>query len=135
MTIRTKTKRINKSRKVLDQYEKQVERIILKGANDVRNTAVKNINAHGSSGRTYGRHTASAPYAYPNTDTGYLANNIFVVIDNDGLGADVESRAEYSDYLEFGTSKMLPRPFMQPALEENRRAIIQAYARLKARGV
>lgn len=135
MTIRASTKRINKSRIVMDKYSKQIERIIVKGANDVRNTAVKNINSHSSSGRTYGRHTASEPYSYPNTDTGYLANNIFVEIDNNKMAADVESRAEYSEYLEFGTSKMLPRPFMQPALEENRRAIIKLFARLKARGV
>jgi len=135
MTIRTTTKRINKSRVVLGRYEKQVKQIIAKGANDVRNTAVKNINAHGSSGRTYGSHTASAPNNYPNTDTGYLANNIHVVIEPDGLGADIESRANYSEHLEFGTSKMAPRPFMQPSLEENRRKIKQAYARLKARGV
>lgn len=135
MTIRTKTKRINKSRVVLGKYKDQVERIISVGANEVRNTAVRNINAHGSSGRTYGTHTASAPFNYPNSDTGYLANNIYVDIDNDNLGASVESRAEYSDYLEFGTSKMQPRPFMQPSLEENRRKIIQMFARLKARGV
>lgn len=141
MTIRTHTKRINKSRKVLDKYESQVERIIHKGANDVRNTAVKSIQQHGSSGITYEKynprrtHTASTAGNPPNSDTGYLANNIFVEIDNDKMGASVESRAEYSDYLEFGTSKMRARPFMQPALEENRRSIIRMYARLKSRGV
>jgi HK97 gp10 family phage protein len=31
--------------------------------------------------------------------------------------------AEYAPYLEFGTSDIRPRPFMQPALERNRPAI------------
>lgn len=41
-------------------------------------------------------------------------------VDADGFGASVESRADYSSFLEFGTSKMAARPFMQPALEENK---------------
>lgn len=141
MTIRTHTKRINKSRVVMSQYKKQVEQIINLGANNVRNTAVKSINQHSSSGVTYTKynprrtHTASAAGQPPNTDTGYLANNIYVVIDGDRMGADIESRADYSEALEFGTSKMQARPFMQPALEEQRPKIRSLFARLRARGV
>ena len=141
MTIRTHTKRINKSRVVMSQYKKQVERIINLGANNVRNTAVKSINQRSSSGVTYTKynprrtHTASAAGQPPNTDTGYLANNIYVVIDGDRMGADIESRADYSEALEFGTSKMQARPFMQPALEEERPKVRSLFARLRARGV
>lgn len=141
MTIRAHTKRINKSRVVMAQYKKQVEQIITLGANNVRNTAVKSINDHGSSGRTYEKynprrtHTASAAGQPPNTDTGYLAGNIYAVIDSDKMGADIESRADYSEALEFGTRNMFARPFMQPALEENRPKIRSLFARLKARGV
>ena len=56
----------------------------------------------------------------PKTDEGILASNIVLKIDTNGLGVDVESRADYSEGLEFGTSKMAARPFMQPALEENK---------------
>ena len=135
MTIRATTKRINKSRIVMSKYEKQVESIIELGANMVRNTAVKSIQQHGSSGTTYGKHTASAPGKPPNSDTGYLASNIFIQKDADDKGASVESRAEYSAPLEFGTRNMRARPFLQPALEENRKKIIAMYAKLKARGV
>ena len=135
MTIRTKTSRINKSRIAMKKYQAEVERIIDTGANMVRNTAVKSIQQHGSSGKTYGNHTASTPGNPPNSDTGYLASNIFVSKDTNGEGASVESRADYSNALEFGTSKMGARPFMQPALEENRRKIVQMYAKIKARGV
>jgi HK97 gp10 family phage protein len=137
MTIRilAKTQRVNKSRIVMSKYESEVKRIIETGANMVRNTAVKSIQSHQSQGATYGGHTASLPGNPPNSDTGFLASNIFIDKDNDGEGASVESRADYSNALEFGTSKMAARPFMQPALEENRRKIIQMYAKLKARGV
>ena len=50
------------------------------------------------------------------------------------MGADVESRADYSVYLEFGTKDMQPRPFMQPALESQRAKIKALFKRLKARG-
>ena len=134
MTIRTTTRRINKSRVVMAKYESEVKAIIERGANMVRNTAVKSIQQHQSQGVTYGNHTASTAGNPPNSDTGYLASNIFVKKDNNGKGASVASRADYSEALEFGTSKMGARPFLQPALEENRRKIIQMYAKLKARG-
>ena len=44
----------------------------------------------------------------------------------DGKNTLVESRAEYSKFLEFGTSKMLPRPFLFPATERSRPKIAQA---------
>lgn len=141
MTIRVKGKRISKSREVLGKYDKQLKQIIAVGGQMVMNEAKQSIHSHGSSGRTYEKynprrtHTASSSGNPPNTDTGYLASNIYLEVDTDGLGADVESRAEYSEFLEFGTSKMLPRPFLQPALEANRRKIIQMFARLKSRGV
>lgn len=140
MSVRVKVTRVNKSSQILKKYERTVKNIVAAGAQDVRNTAVQSIQAHGSSGVTYTKynpkrtHTASAPGSSPNSDTGYLANNIHFVIDSDGLGASVESRAEYSEYLEFGTSKMRARPFMQPALEENRPKIRARFARLKSRG-
>ena len=39
---------------------------------------------------------------------------------NNGFKAEIISTADYSAALEFGTSKMAARPFMQPSLEENR---------------
>ena len=39
---------------------------------------------------------------------------------------NVESNAHYSAYLEYGTSKMEPRPFMFPAFEKSRQPIEQA---------
>jgi HK97 gp10 family phage protein len=140
MTIRTSTKRVNKSRLVLNRYENQVKQIIAAGGNMVRNEAVESINNHRSSGETYQKynprrtHTASTAGNPPNTDTGYLVSNIHLVLDSNKLGCSVESRADYSESLEFGTSRMAARPFMQPALESQRPKIRSLFARLRARG-
>ena len=42
------------------------------------------------------------------------------------MGGEIASRAFYSKFLEFGTSKMLPRPFLFPATERSRPKIAQA---------
>lgn len=142
MSIRTEVTRVSKRNEIMKQYETKVRQIIAKGGQDTMNTAKQSIQAHGSSGKTYKlsnpnrTHTASAPYNPPNSDTGYLVANINLVFpaEDTGFAAEVESRAEYSVHLEFGTSKMRERPFLQPALEENRPKIRSMFARLKARG-
>lgn len=128
-------RRVNKSRKVLAKYENEVERIVNIGSNMIRNTAVKSIQSHQSKGATYGKHIASTAGNPPNSDTGFLASQIFVKIDADKLGADVQSLADYSIHLEFGTSKMGARPFLQPAMEENRKPIRAMYRKLKVRAL
>ena len=128
-------RRTKKYRSADNQYNKLTQQVISMAGQIVRNTAVKSIQSSSGGGRTYGNHTASAEGQPPNTDTGFLASNIFAIYDADKLGCDVESRADYSEYLEFGTSKMRARPFMQPALEENRPKIKSMYRKIKARGV
>ena len=119
----------NRSAEVLQDYTSDAKQLVGEAANLVRNTAVESIVQGAKSGVTYRKynprrvHTASAAGEAPASDTGYLVNNIFVNIDADGFGASVESRADYSSFLEFGTTKMAARPFMQPALEENRSKI------------
>jgi len=139
--IRTTVIRKTKNQAIFDQYLSQTKQIVARGGNLVRNTAVQSIQSHKSSGRVYEKynprrtHTASTAGNPPNTDTGFLVNNIHLVIDSDGLGANVESRADYSEALEFGTSKMRARPFLQPALEENKQKIRNLFTKLKARKI
>lgn len=140
MTVRMKVEKVPTFKGLDRQGRRILKNIINEGANRVRNEAVQSIQAHGSSGVTYQKynprrtHTASAPKNPPNSDTGYLANNITPVFDLDGLGATIESRADYSVYLEFGTSQMRERPFLQPALEAVRPWLKRNYKRLAKLG-
>ena len=81
-------------------------------------------------------HVPSAPGLPPNQDTGHLADNI--TAERTGLTtAEVSSNAEYSAPLEFGTSKMSARPFMQPAADKNRKkatALVMAAVKRVANG-
>ena len=105
---------------------KKMQQVIAYGINATRNTAVDNILRGAKSGETYVKynprrtHQASASGQFPASDTGFLANNIITNMQGNGLEGEVISQAEYSQYLEYGTSKMGARPFMQPSLEQNR---------------
>ena len=134
-SIKTRVTRAPKYAKVEAKYASVVRNIIASGVQDTMNTAKTSIQQHQSKGRTYGKHTASVAGNPPNSDTEFLANNIFMVLDADKFGGAVESRADYSGFLEFGTSKVGARPYLQPALEENRPKIKRMFARLRSRGV
>lgn len=74
------------------------------------------ITAGAVSGRN---HQPSKPGEAPNADTHFLANNI-ETHQQEPLRVRVESNAPYSEALEYGTSRMAARPFMQPAQDATR---------------
>ena len=49
--------------------------------------------------------------------TGATANSIGVDLEDGGLAASIGPTPSYAAYLEFGTRRMSPRPFMGPALD------------------
>lgn len=124
--VRTTVIRRDNTEKASRKYRAKLVELVGRAGNLVRNTAVESIAQGAKSGVVYElykprrTHKSSAAGEPPATDTGYLVNHIFLNIDMEGLGASVESTAEYSAFLEFGTSKMAARPFLQPALEENK---------------
>lgn len=135
--ITQKVIRKPKYAKISKAYEIAVERALLVSVQHVKNEAQQSIQRHGSSGKTYTlynpkrTHIASAPNNPPNTDTGFLASNIHTQVNrilNEGL---VASRAKYSSFLEYGTSKMQPRPFLRRALEETQPKIERLFKRLR----
>lgn len=70
-------------------------------------------------------HRASAPGESPAIDTGALVNSI----QSRQLAPmrwAVAAGTEYAAYLEYGTSRMAPRPYMRPALEAARQPFIEA---------
>lgn len=57
-------------------------------------------------------------------DTGRLRNSIAHEIDESGLNATIGTNTEYAPFVEFGTRRMRERPYLFPALEEERAAFL-----------
>lgn len=80
----------------------------------------------GGNGRIYYRrgkaHQASSPGDPPAVDTGHLRRSIHTEASDTVLTgiARVHIDAEYAAYLEYGTRKMQPRPYVKPAVEKSR---------------
>ena len=77
-------------------------------------------------------YTASAPGEPPASRTGTLRNAITFRVNKAKMEAFVgprllgeDPKKQYPVWLEFGTKKMSPRPFMAPALEENKDTIVK----------
>jgi HK97 gp10 family phage protein len=135
MDIKVKVSNIQKVLSQLEKLEKDMEvpfqEIVKGGGQQIRNEAIKSIQAGGKSGIVYQKynprreHRASAPGQAPASDTGNLVSKI-IVKQKSRNRVNVESNANYSAYLEYGTSKMQPRPFMLPAFEKSKKPIINA---------
>lgn len=65
-------------------------------------------------------------------DTGHLRSSIGVDIDPDGLGFEAGPTASYGHFLEFGTSRMSPRPYLLPAFDLQLPAAVAALERVAA---
>lgn len=115
--------------KLADEYGKNVARAAYRGGQMVRATAIKSIQekspgeavTRSRAGGGQYHHVAAAPDAAPNTDTGRLVSSIQVEVK--GGDVFVGSTLQYAGWLEYGTRSMLARPWLMPALEQNRRAI------------
>ena len=107
------------------------EQLIARSCMLVESRAKESILRDPVSGRQYGKHQASAAGEAPASDTGNLASSITFKVDankDEGRG-EVSASAPYAASLEFGTVHIKPRPYMQPALEENRNKIIDMFKR------
>jgi len=92
---------------------------------ELRGDIIKRIQKGPASGMTYEKynprrtHTASAPGQAPATDTGNLASRIDFKREGP-MSATVGSQVAYAAMLEFGTSRIAPRPAWVPATEAMR---------------
>ena len=111
------------------KYGQAIADAAVAGGQLVRSTAIRSIQSTSDGGEvTRSRlgggqytHTVSAEGDAPNTDTGRLVSSIQVDVRPSGVF--VGSTLEYAGHLEFGTTRMAPRPWLNPALEQNRRNI------------
>lgn len=94
--------------------------------------AKKNIQGGSRSGRVYRRrsvtHQASAPGQFPKTDRGQLVASLYFRVAADKLSAFFGSKLNYARYLEFGTTRMKPRPWLKPTLKANEATIVARLA-------
>jgi len=122
--------------RLADNPEENLKKSMGRAVTLVRGTVVDSIKS-GGSGTTYEKynprrtHTASAPGQPPATDLGVLASGITTDVDVE-QGAVVGrimayapdgGGGNYAKHLEFGTTNIRPRPFMQPALDKNAKRI------------
>lgn len=100
----------------------EITRILYAGGQMIELDAEQSITSGSVSGKN---HVPSLPGQPPNADTRHLDTNIETEIKTGSRNptVHVESKAAYSAFLEFGTSKMAERPFMRPALAKNREKI------------
>ena len=135
MDIKINVKNLKKVMSQLGRLNKDLEQpfqeVVKGGGQLIRAEAVKSIQSGAKSGIVYEKynprrsHRASAPGQAPASDTGNLVSKIIVKQKTKNV-VNVESNADYSAFLEYGTSKMDPRPFMLPAFEKSKKPIINA---------
>lgn len=99
----------------------QVARALYAAGQLIELDAERSITAGAVSGAG---HVPSLPGQAPNADTHFLDSNIETRIGGPGV-VEIVSLAPYSAALEFGTSRISPRPFMKPAAERNRRKVVE----------
>ena len=135
MEVSIQVKGLKQALSALRRLEKNMEQpfreVVMGGAQLIRGEAIKSIQTGAKSGRIYEKynprrtHRASAPGQAPASDTGNLVRNIAVKMESRDQVAVVSS-APYSQFLEFSTSKMLPRPFLFPATQRSKKKIAMA---------
>ena len=131
ITVKNLQKVMNQLKKLDKRLEPDFQEIVKGGAQLIRGEAIKSIQGGAKSGIVYEKynprrtHRSSAPGESPASDTGNLVSKIIVKQQSKDK-VNVESNANYSAFLEYGTSKMQPRPFMLPAFEKSKKPIVEA---------
>lgn len=82
----------------------------------------------GASGVYYRGLDPSNPGEPPHKVTGQLQRSVTSQPSADGLNYLVGTNIPYGSFLEFGTSKMAPRPWLRPTLFENQTEIMRIVA-------
>lgn len=128
MTMRIEAKVVDGSKITVglriwpSEMTKSVLKQLVKSANQVRNEMIKSMRDTPKTGRAYKRgskvHIASSPGNPPAIDTVELLRSIVVDVKSEGIEVGALIGAPYAPFLEEGTSRMEPRPFLIPALDK-----------------
>jgi len=122
VTVDPKVKAINL--RLVNWNQKALDSIhfrLVEGANRVRNHMINAMRRTPKTGKKYKRgkkwHIASSPGNAPAVDKNQLVRSIVMDVRLDEVEVGVKSGAPYAKWLEEGTPKMKPRPFLKPAAE------------------
>lgn len=101
----------------------------------VQNEARRLVLSPPKTGKVYIRrgrikHRASAPGEAPASDTGTLVRSIITSHDTTKFTLIVHAKAKYALWLEEGTRRMKPRPFMSVALKNKKAQIVALFTKL-----
>ena len=112
--------RLNRLRGMDDRMRRQASRVVKSYA--LQGEAMVKVSmGEPKHGRIYERpggksHQASAPGESPAIDIGNLVGSVQAEGESDATWV-INAGAEYAIYLEYGTTHMAPRPFMEPMAE------------------
>ena len=109
--------------KVTAAIRRGADRGVLRAAHVLRNEMIRLILDTPKSGRVYGAHQASAPGEPFASDSGRTVQSIRVDHKPGTAKATVSAGGE-ARKMEFGTSKIAPRPFMTPAIRNKRNEML-----------
>lgn len=141
-TIKGIDKFINALKEKQEKIETNVGQGLATACNLVQRTAQESMtNTKINTGVSYYTHNKRIPHhpSFPDNppavDTGTLRRSVTTQVDESTLTGKVGSNIEYAPELEFGSSRIAPRPWLRPALEQNEKNIEKILAQAVARGV
>lgn len=106
--------------RLMNGVEDDVAKAVTATALEINTDVKKRLQRGPKTGRLYRRgtvtHQASAPGQAPATDSGTLASSLYFQ-QASKMEATIGSRLAYAYYLEFGTTRIRPRPAWLPASE------------------
>lgn len=114
------------SHNIIPKLESVATQRMYAAAQEVRNEVLETLSGR-RTGRTYKvpgtnvTYTASAPGEPPAVATGQLRNSVTAVVQAEGKSVKgiVGTELMKGLYLEKGTSKMAPRPWLEPSFEKS----------------
>ena len=115
----------NKQKRVVTELGKSLSQccatIQREAMEEMRDTTVDESKTYGKKG-----HHPSVPGAFPSVDSGTLRRSVTYQVDEKNLVGYVGSNLKdppYGAFLEYGTSRMKPRPWLKPATEKSKETI------------
>lgn len=126
MTLRIQVKGVKEFNKHLSDLSRsskiELNKLLALSAIETQKNAVHSIQTGARTGKIYKRrtvtHQASAPGEPPKTDRGILVSNITVEKESKGYTTGSRKGAPHGFWMEFGTSKVKARPWLQPAFDK-----------------